>query len=605
MKLKIIALIFVFISIKTIAQTGPYAKVKFKASSTELLSLISEGIDMEGISKDGEYYIAEFSVEEWAILQKRIKKVEVLVSDMSSFYAERANGASSLSLKNNSIAPPGFYYGSMGSYLTYTEMGEMLDSMHRKYPNLITIKKSIGNSLENNPIYMVKISDNPNIDEPQEKQVLYDAMHHAREPQGMMQLMYYMWYIMDKYTNNDPIAKYILNNRELYFIPIVNPDGYLYNQSINPSGGGMWRKNRSNNANTSRGVDLNRNYGYDWGYDDIGSSPTGSFSTYRGVSAFSEPETQHMRDFVNSKNFKSNLSYHTYGGYLIYPFGARENYYTKDSSLFIQYADSLTKDNAYSYGTVFETLSYFANGGSCDWMYGDTSHNKIISFTPEVGFANDGFWPEPSRIVPLAEENIAPNLFLAKYGVNGLDVIKEDTAISNDFNFSINLSYFSAGLKQNSTIISYLDFYNDSLLRTNLDTLRLSSFGTFDERKFSFALNFNVGFQKYIIPYRIVSLINGEAQYDSAVLVIDPATGITSNLRDKAVKIFPNPSSKSITIDYVFNSNTKANVYNTSGKLLMESNCNTIDISRLASGMYFISIKEGNKIIAIENFRKE
>jgi len=605
MKLKVITLLFVFISIKTIAQTGPYAKVKFKANASELFHMISEGIDMEGISRDGDYYIGEFSVEEKTILKKHIKHAEVLVSDMSNYYSQRAQAESALGLKNSFITPPGFYYGSLGSYLTYGEIGEMLDSMHRRYPNLITVKKSIGNTLENNPIYVVKISDNPNVNEPQEKQVLYDAMHHAREPQGMMQLMYFMWYIMDRYTNNDPIAKYIINNRELYFIPIVNPDGYLYNQITDPSGGGMWRKNRSFNASTSRGVDLNRNYGYDWGYDDVGSSPIGSSNTFRGISAFSEPETQRMRDFVNTKKFKSNISYHTYGGYLIYPFGARENYYTKDSNLYRQYADSLTKDNAYSYGTVFETLSYFANGGSCDWMYGDTSHKKIISFTPEVGFANDGFWPAPSRIVPLSEENIAPNLFLAKYGVNGLDVIKKDTSISNDFNFSINLSYFSAGLKQNSTLKSYLDFYNNALINSNLDTLQTNNLGTFEERNFSFALIVNAGLQKYTIPYRIVSIVNGETQYDSAVLVIDPTTGIKPNINNKEIKVFPNPSSKTITIDYDFKLNTQANVYTTSGKLIMEKHSSTIDISTLPNGIYFISIKEGNKIIAIENFRKE
>ena len=76
-------------------------------------------------------------------------------------------------------------------------------------------------------------------------------------------------------------------------------------------------------------------------------------------------------------------------------------------------------------------------------------------------------------------------------------------------------------------------------------------------------------------------------------------------IQEEEITIFPNPSSKTITIDYDFKLNTYANIYNTSGKLLMESNCNTIDISKLANGVYFISIKEGNRIIAIENFRKE
>lgn len=587
------------------AQTGPYAKIKFKANPKEMLQILSEGIDIENITRDGDFFIAELSSEEQAIVRKHISSTEIINNDISSFYSTRANQQSELNLRSSAVTPPGFQFGTLGSYLKYSEMVQMLDSMRRRYPNLISSKKSIGNTLEGNPMYVVKISDHPDIEELQEKQVLFDAMHHAREPQGMMQLMYFMWYLMDRYENGDQVAKYILNNRELYFVPIVNPDGYLYNQSINPNGGGMWRKNRSNNVDATRGVDLNRNYGYDWGYDDVGSSPFGNSNTFRGTTAFSEPETQNMRDFVNTKKFKSNLSYHTYGGYLIYPFGARENYYTQDSNLFRQYADSLTKDNGYSYGTVFETLSYFANGGSCDWMYGDSSHSKILSLTPEVGFSNDGFWPQPSRIVPLAEENIAPNLFLAMYAVNGLDVIYADTTFRDEFNFSIPVQYFSAGLQENSKIKSYLDFYGNPLLQSNLDTLAISSLTTFTKKPFNFALIFGLALQKHTIPYRIVTLIDGVAHYDSALLIIDRTTGINTTKKETEVKIFPNPSSKTITIDYDLKPNTIINIYNTAGKLIIESKTKTTDVSKLTAGVYFISIKEGNKVVAIESFRKE
>lgn len=605
MKHNLTLILLVFIIQISQAQTGPYAKIKFKANPSEIVEILSEGLDMENISREGEYFIAELSTEEQAIVRKHTSSIAIITNDVSSFYSTRANQKSELNLRSNVITPPGFQFGTLGSYLKYSEMVQMLDSMHHRYPNLISSKKSIGNTLEGNPMYVVKISDHPDIEEPQEKQVLFDAMHHAREPQGMMQLMYFMWYIMDRYEQGDQIAQYIIDNRELFFVPIVNPDGYLFNQSTNPNGGGMWRKNRRENADATMGVDLNRNYGYDWGYDDIGSSPFGNSNTFRGTSGFSEPETQNMRDFVNTKKFKSNLSYHTYGGYLIYPFGARENYYTKDSNLFRQYADSLTKDNGYSYGTVFETLSYFANGGSCDWMYGDSSHSKIISFTPEVGFSNDGFWPQPSRIVPLAEENIAPNLFLAMYGVNGLDVINSDTIFTTDTSYSLNLNYFSAGLKENSKIKSYLDFYGNPIIQTNLDTLNISSLTTFTKKPYNFALNFNIGLQKYSIPYRIVTLIDGIAQYDSALLIIDRTTGINTAKKETEIKIFPNPSSKTITVDYNFKPNTQVSIYNTSGKLLLESKTKTTDVSKLAAGVYFISIREGNKVVGIESFRKE
>lgn len=136
----------------------------------------------------------------------------------------------------------GFGFGSMGGFYTLAEVLTELDNMKVLFPNLITTKVSIGNTIESRPMYMVKISDNPDIDE-NEPEVLYTALHHAREPQSMMQMIYFMYYLLENYNSN-PSVQYLVNNRELFFIPVVNPDGYEYNRSTYPTGGGMWRKNR-------------------------------------------------------------------------------------------------------------------------------------------------------------------------------------------------------------------------------------------------------------------------------------------------------------------------------------------------------------------------
>ena len=177
---------------------------------------------------------------------------------------------------------------------TFDEVLIELDSMRLLYPSLISAKQSIGTSIEGKDIWIVRISDNPDVDE-QEPEVLYTALHHAREPQSMMTLMYFMYYLLENY-GTDPEATFLVENRELYFVPVLNVDGYLYNQQTNPNGGGFWRKNRHNNGDGSFGVDLNRNYGYQWGYDNTGSSPNPSNNTYRGTAPFSEPETQAIRD---------------------------------------------------------------------------------------------------------------------------------------------------------------------------------------------------------------------------------------------------------------------------------------------------------------------
>ena len=130
----------------------------------------------------------------------------------------------------------------MGGYLTYSEMLSELDDMAQQYPNLITVKTPIHNFLthENRPIYHVKISDNPNSNE-SEANVLYTAIHHAREPMSLMENIFFMWYLLENYNTNLEV-KYLVDNNQMFFVPCINPDGYIYNEITDPNGGGMWRK---------------------------------------------------------------------------------------------------------------------------------------------------------------------------------------------------------------------------------------------------------------------------------------------------------------------------------------------------------------------------
>ena len=83
--------------------------------------------------------------------------------------------------------------------------------MYANYPNLITQKFSIGTTIEGKQIWAVKISDNPNVNE-NEPAVGFDALTHAREPQSMMTLIYFMYYLLENYGTN-PEVTYLVNNR--------------------------------------------------------------------------------------------------------------------------------------------------------------------------------------------------------------------------------------------------------------------------------------------------------------------------------------------------------------------------------------------------------
>ncbi len=419
----ILSILFIFLFIIVEAQEK-YSRVKVLLDDKNTLEkLLSLGIAADhGEVKKGAWIITDLSEEEINIAKNTGFTTEILIEDVVSFY-ENQNKFPVKSVENRSICggsntnivtPSNFALGSMGGFMTYAEILANLDSMAARFPNLITVKQPIHTFLthEGRPIYWVKISDNPNSNE-NEPEVLYDALHHAREAASVSQLIYYMWYLLENYNSSAEI-KYLVDNLEMYFVPCVNPDGYIRNETTNPNGGGMWRKNRRNNGNGTFGVDLNRNYGYNWGYDNSGSSPNTSSDTYRGPSAFSEPETQAMKWFCENHQFKFALNYHTYGDLLIYPWGYELSIYTPDSAEFVNFAEIMTQDNNYLYGTGDQTVGYVTNGDSDDWMYGEqNTKNKIFSMTPEAGLSSDGFWPNINRIEDICKVNVTQNLWMA------------------------------------------------------------------------------------------------------------------------------------------------------------------------------------------------
>jgi len=145
-----------------------------------------------------------------------------------------------------------------------------------------------------------------------------------------------------------------------------------------------------------------------WGYDDVGSSPDPCSNTYRGTEAFSEPETETIREFVLSHNFITVFNCHTHGDVLLRPFGYSPDVEIPepDLSTYLELGADLVTENGYEFGTGMETLNYGVNGDAIDWMYGSEG---IISFVPEIG---NGFWPASDLIMSIVNENIPMNLHL-------------------------------------------------------------------------------------------------------------------------------------------------------------------------------------------------
>ncbi len=298
-----------------------------------------------------------------------------------------------------------------GIWHTYSESIAWMDSLHTLYPQVVSARWSLGQSGEGRDIWCFRVSDNPEVDE-DEPEVLIDGMHHAREIMASEFPMMFAEYLAQRY-GSDPEITWLLDRRELYVVPIVNPDGFVYNETTDPDGGGMWRKNRRANGDGTTGVDINRNYPYMWGFNDSGSSPYGSSEDYRGPSAGSEPETQAMMAFVNAHRIRTHDSIHTYSNLLLYPWGYTATP-SPDDAVFATMAAAMTRDNGYTSGSPADIL-YDVNGGAIDWVYGETAqHERVLSFSTEIGGDSDGFWPAEDRRGALFQENLWPHLYLLR-----------------------------------------------------------------------------------------------------------------------------------------------------------------------------------------------
>ncbi|AXT18520.1 T9SS C-terminal target domain-containing protein [Flavobacteriaceae bacterium AU392] len=357
---------------------------------------------------------------------------------------------------------------SFGGCLTVSQVEAELDQMRALYPNLISVKMDAsptgeltrGNTLGSatfpgQTVYYVRISDNPDTDEANEPEVLYTSMIHAREVSSLMSNLFYMWYLLENY-NSDPAIKNLVDNNEMYFVPVVNPDGLRWNEIITPNGGGLQRKNLRVNSgdsgstssnNTNRGVDLNRNFDYLFGSagDSNGSSGTPSSDSYRGPSAFSEPESRILRDFVLSRNFETALMHHSSANSIPHPYGGIPSRVSGREDEMHKWHEDMTRFNRYVSGATIFTP---ANGIADDWMLGGTtdgngsvgSGRNILASTPEHGLGSEGgFWPNPVNIVPIAKRAMRINLMNAYYA--GQYAKLNDLTKTNISNLTSNLEF--------------------------------------------------------------------------------------------------------------------------------------------------------------------
>ncbi|MEO0131342.1 MAG: M14 family zinc carboxypeptidase [candidate division WOR-3 bacterium] len=226
-------------------------------------------------------------------------------------------------------------------YHSYTQVCSILVALRAQYP-AITKLETLGYSAGGRAILAMKVTDNPEQEEP-EPEVRLVGAHHGNEKISTEVTLAFLQYLLSNYTFNTQVAN-LVNNREIWIVPILNPDGHVNNSRYNGAG-----------------VDLNRDYGYMWASE--GSSPA----------PFSQPETRAIRAHAELNNITLEYEYHSTASYVNYVWDHHPQD-PPDSAYIImisqEYADStygspttqLQKINGYDW--------YYVRGSAQDAMFG-------------------------------------------------------------------------------------------------------------------------------------------------------------------------------------------------------------------------------------------
>ena len=302
------------------------------------------------------------------------------------------------------------------NYHDYAEMVAELQQAAVDHPAIFSLF-SIGTSYEGRTIWAGKISDSVAVDE-DEPEILFTHHQHAREHLTVEMALYTLGILTNEYGTNQQITD-VVNSREIWMVFDMNPDGGEYDIATGTYR--SWRKNRQPNAGSQYvGTDLNRNWGYRWGCCG-GSSGTTSSETYRGASAFSAPETQVVRDFVNSRvvggkqQITVAIDFHTYGELVLWPYGytytdVPADMTQDDHDVLVTMGQAMAATNGYTPEQASDL--YITDGTINDWLYGVY---RIMNYTFEmypVTSGQGGFYP-PDEVIPAqTSRNRAAVLYL-------------------------------------------------------------------------------------------------------------------------------------------------------------------------------------------------
>ena len=365
-----------------------YILVRVTTQPGQIQELVDAGLDVWDPEPDGQSVEIRVSQAELSMLRDRGFEPVTLDPDLYATI-ERT--------------PVQVVEGQWSQYHDLTSANEFMADLADAHPDRAALF-TIGHTVEGRPINGIRISDDATTVDHGEPAFFIVGCHHAREWISVEVPLYIAQQLLEG-CESDPALRSIVDRGEVWIVPILNVDGYLYTQTTDR----LWRLNRSLNDGENPGVDLNRNYSFQWGRS-VGSSGVVGSENYRGPFAFSEPETRAVNHLFASRRFMGALSYHSYGQLVLSPWG----YTTANpidspamESLGVQITEIINENHEdpnldYYSGRWGPTL-YIGSGIFEDWVYG---MHRIVGILVELRPRGSPFFLlPPEQILPTCEES--------------------------------------------------------------------------------------------------------------------------------------------------------------------------------------------------------
>ena len=310
-------------------------------------------------------------------------------------------------------------------YLPLDTFRPRMESLQNRFPGLVHVfpPDSIPymKSYEGREIICMRLSTTPNINDPNKPEVILTGMYHAREWIAAEVTIQLAERFVEGYYTNAKI-RFLLQQVDIIVLPMINPDGYLYSWT---PGGRMWRKNRRPLGNNVYGVDLNRNFPFQWGQQNAALYE----ENYQGPSAASELETQAVISLLADRDIVTDmvlfLSYHNYGKDILWPYGYKIGGPLSEVSEVLRqlFASSRTAmgfgiDGAQYYDSMNAAGAYPVSGDTVDFVH--VTYDLVPAATIEL--RGPGFdKPVPADINQTALENFAMVSYLIDHHVQATE----------------------------------------------------------------------------------------------------------------------------------------------------------------------------------------